>query len=230
MPTFMPVNGSLVLLPLLPSTSSSTGADKVGQKILISTSSLLLTPTDSRILIPRTVYGEKLGHPEPRAWGLMQIVTLISIGERPVLPATLALGPTPDQDYSQFILIPFGHNNKPIPQFDAYMDLGRRIRQATAARYGTNYTVGNWFNLLYRSMGCSVDWVKRTYNTNLTLTYEMRDTGRYGFLLPAEQIIPSAEEFLDGFAVVIAKLRAGIVTPDLPPDVLQANPNRTQSG
>ncbi|CAG7670970.1 unnamed protein product, partial [Allacma fusca] len=45
--------------------------------------------------------------------------------------------------YSQFILIPFGHNNKPIPQFDAYMDLGRRIGQATAARYGTNYTVGN---------------------------------------------------------------------------------------
>ncbi|CAG7832625.1 unnamed protein product, partial [Allacma fusca] len=29
--------------------------------------------------------------------------------------------------YSQFILIPFGQNNKPIPQFDSYMDLGRRI-------------------------------------------------------------------------------------------------------
>ncbi|CAG7824131.1 unnamed protein product [Allacma fusca] len=108
------------------------------------------------------------------------------------------------------------------------MDLGRRIGQATAARYGTNYTVGNWFELLYLSTGCSVDWVKKTYNTNLTLTYEMRDTGRYGFLLPPEQIIPSAEEFLDGFAVAIAELRAGIITPDLPPDVLEANPKRIQ--
>ncbi|CAG7717095.1 unnamed protein product [Allacma fusca] len=70
------------------------------------------------------------------------------------------------------------------------------------------------------STGCSVDWAKKTYNTKLTLTYEMRDTGRYGFLLSPEQIIPSAEEFLDGFAVAIAELRAGIVTPDLPPDVL----------
>ncbi|CAG7720004.1 unnamed protein product, partial [Allacma fusca] len=49
------------------------------------------------------------------------------------------------------------------------MDLGQRIGQATAASYGTNYTVGNCFELLYLFTGSSLDWVKKTYNTNLTL-------------------------------------------------------------
>ncbi|CAG7696127.1 unnamed protein product, partial [Allacma fusca] len=43
--------------------------------------SLLLTPTDSRILNPRTDYGEKLGNPEPREWGRIRTVTLTTIGE-----------------------------------------------------------------------------------------------------------------------------------------------------
>ncbi|CAG7732170.1 unnamed protein product [Allacma fusca] len=50
--------------------------------------------------------------------------------------------------YSQYILLPFGHNNRRIPQYDAYMDLGRRIAQATAARYGTQFVHGNIVDLL----------------------------------------------------------------------------------
>ena len=60
-----------------------------------------------------------------------------------------------------------------------------------------------------------MDWVKGTFNTNLTLTFEMRDKGRYGFLLPPAQIIPSCEEFLDGFEVIINALRNGVATPPL---------------
>ena len=63
--------------------------------------------------------------------------------------------------------------------------------------------------------GSSMDWVKGSYNTNLTLTFELRDTGRYGFLLPPSQIIPSSEEFVDGFNVIVNALRNGVTTPPL---------------
>ncbi|CAG7706733.1 unnamed protein product [Allacma fusca] len=116
--------------------------------------------------------------------------------------------------YSQLILLPYGHSNKHIPQYDTYMDLGHRIAQATATRYQTMYTTGNIVDLLYAASGGSMDWVKGTHNINLTLTFELRDTGRYGFLLPPTEIIPTAEEFLDGLEVIVQSLRDGIITPD----------------
>ena len=41
--------------------------------------------------------------------------------------------------------------------------------------------------------GGTIDW---TYNQGIkySYTFELRDTGRYGFLLPANQIIPTAQE------------------------------------
>lgn len=46
--------------------------------------------------------------------------------------------------------------------------------------------------------GSTTDWTYDVANVDLTYTYELRDTGRYGFLLPADQIIPNGEEFLAG--------------------------------
>jgi hypothetical protein len=50
--------------------------------------------------------------------------------------------------------------------------------------------------------GGSPDWVKGKLGTRITYTYELRDTGKYGFLLPADQIIPTAEETLDSFITI----------------------------
>lgn len=38
------------------------------------------------------------------------------------------------------------------------------------------------------------------------MTVELRDTGRYGFVLPAAQIKPSAEEMWAGLAYVIQNM------------------------
>lgn len=53
--------------------------------------------------------------------------------------------------------------------------------------------------------GGSMDWVKGTYGIPYTYTYELRDTGRHGFILPADQIIPTAEETLDSLLVILQK-------------------------
>lgn len=47
--------------------------------------------------------------------------------------------------------------------------------------------------------GGSMDWAKATLKVPVAYTYELRDTGRNGFILPAEQIIPNGQEVLDSF-------------------------------
>lgn len=47
------------------------------------------------------------------------------------------------------------------------------------------------------SSGVSVDWVIGTHKKRLGYTYELRDEGQHGFLLPPDQIIPTGEETLD---------------------------------
>lgn len=60
--------------------------------------------------------------------------------------------------------------------------------------------------------GGSMDWVRGKYNTPVTFTYELRDKGRYGFILPANQIIPTAQETMDSLVAMFqqtAKLGYG---------------------
>ena len=47
-----------------------------------------------------------------------------------------------------------------------------------------------------------MDWVKANLNVPVSFTYELRDTGRYGFVLPPEQIIPNGQEVLDSIVAM----------------------------
>lgn len=56
--------------------------------------------------------------------------------------------------------------------------------------------------MLDPASGSSLDWVKGNFNTSLVYVYELRDRGRYGFLLPPDQIIPTGEETLDSLVAL----------------------------
>ena len=60
--------------------------------------------------------------------------------------------------------------------------------------HGEVYEVGCIPCVLYVASGNSVDWAYGAANIKYTYSIELRDTGRYGFLLPADQIIPNGEE------------------------------------
>jgi hypothetical protein len=51
--------------------------------------------------------------------------------------------------------------------------------------------------------GGSIDWVRGTLDTPYPYVWELRDTGRFGFLLPASQIIDTAEETLNSIIVIL---------------------------
>ncbi|XP_076758951.1 zinc carboxypeptidase-like [Xylocopa sonorina] len=114
--------------------------------------------------------------------------------------------------YSQLLLIPYGHSKKRVYNYNDLFQIGKQSTNALSKRYGTRYKVGNIVDVIYVASGGSMDWVRGTYNTSITFTYELRDTGRYGFILPASQIIPTATETLDSLVVMFqeaAKLGYG---------------------
>ncbi|KAJ8919789.1 hypothetical protein NQ315_006318 [Exocentrus adspersus] len=105
--------------------------------------------------------------------------------------------------YSQLLLIPYGYTAAYLDNYNVTYPLGLRAAQSLASRYGTQYTVGNIVEAIYVASGGSMDWVKGTYGTEIAYTYELRDTGRFGFILPAEQIIPTAVETLDSLVTIL---------------------------
>lgn len=109
--------------------------------------------------------------------------------------------------YGHWILIPYGHTAVHIPEHDEYMRVGRIAADAIKQRYGKIFTPGNVVDLLYVASGEGFDWVKGVLNPYLSIEFELRDQGNYGFLLPANQIIPSSEEAIDGINAVLEQVK-----------------------
>ncbi|XP_031621116.1 carboxypeptidase B-like [Contarinia nasturtii] len=110
--------------------------------------------------------------------------------------------------YGQWILYPWGYDNG-IPTDDAEeLDLaGREASENMKALDGQVYTVGNSADLLYPAAGASDDYGK-SIGIKYSYTIELRDTGRYGFILPPEFILPTAKEahtFVHTIARIVAK-------------------------
>ena len=65
---------------------------------------------------------------------------------------------------------------------------------AIKAVYGTTFQAGPICSTIYQATGTSVDYVNDISGVKYTFTFELRDTGNYGFVLPASQILPSGIE------------------------------------
>eukprot|EP00300_Choanocystis_sp_HF-7_P008371 c15871_g1_i1.p1 GENE.c15871_g1_i1~~c15871_g1_i1.p1 ORF type:complete len:434 (+),score=14.76 c15871_g1_i1:49-1302(+) len=100
--------------------------------------------------------------------------------------------------YSQLILRPWGDTRADAPDEAGMSACGNDMRLAIQATHGLSYDNIKSIDL-YATTGTTGDWYyesSRTINGAKTYgyTYELRDTGRYGFELPEEQIIPQGEE------------------------------------
>uniref|UniRef100_A0A8C7ZK11 Carboxypeptidase A1 n=1 Tax=Oryzias sinensis TaxID=183150 RepID=A0A8C7ZK11_9TELE len=95
--------------------------------------------------------------------------------------------------YSQMLLYPFGYTSAPSKDEAELHSLAQKAITDLASLYGTRYTYGSIIDTIYQASGNTVDW---TYEQGIkySYTFELRDTGFHGFLLPAKQIVPTAEE------------------------------------
>ncbi|XP_033883101.3 carboxypeptidase A1-like [Acipenser ruthenus] len=95
--------------------------------------------------------------------------------------------------YSQLLMVPYGYTcNKPA-DYQELENVGKSAASALKSLYGTSYQVGNICDIIYPASGGSIDW-SYNYGIKYSFAFELRDTGRYGFILPANQIIPTAQE------------------------------------
>nr|XP_020449164.1 carboxypeptidase A1 isoform X1 [Monopterus albus] len=95
--------------------------------------------------------------------------------------------------YSQMLMYPYGYTSTPVKDQAELHSLAKQAITDLASLYGTSYRYGSIINTIYQASGGTIDW---TYNQGIkySYTFELRDNGRYGFILPASQIIPTAEE------------------------------------
>lgn len=99
--------------------------------------------------------------------------------------------------YSQLVLWPYGYaNGEPAGEAgDIHRAIGEGISEAIRSVNGENFTPQPGYEL-YLASGTSPDWAWDEAGA-YSFTYELRDTGEFGFILPPDQIVPSGEEILE---------------------------------
>ncbi|CAK6972053.1 carboxypeptidase B [Scomber scombrus] len=95
--------------------------------------------------------------------------------------------------YSQLLLFPYSYTYELAADHSELMKVAVGASNALRSLYGTQYTSGPGATTIYPAAGGSDDWAY-DLGVKYSYTFELRDTGRYGFLLPASQIKPTCEE------------------------------------
>lgn len=111
--------------------------------------------------------------------------------------------------YGQYILSPFGYRDDLYaPELGTWERasslVSEAIRDSSARR--TTFTFGPSGATLYTTTGAAPDHVYSIGGADFSYTIELPDTGDYGFVLPPEQIRPTAEELWAGQQVLLSIL------------------------
>ncbi|XP_022916952.1 carboxypeptidase B-like [Onthophagus taurus] len=104
--------------------------------------------------------------------------------------------------YGQYILFPWGYEKLITTDYQDLNKVAQDVANAIKKETGATYTYGPAGNTLYPASGGSDDWAKGAMGIKYAYTIELRDNGRYGFVLPASYIVPSAKEGLAALRVI----------------------------
>jgi murein tripeptide amidase MpaA len=132
--------------------------------------------------------------------------------------------------YSQLILRPYGYDyvEPPDPDRTLMRDIGDAMADAIFSVHGKAYSSVPSYDLYLASGICS-DWGYGEAGA-YAWTFELRDTGSYGFQLPPDQIIPTGEENWEAVKALVENLTVqiaidlpggapGLIQPDTPTPV-----------
>ncbi|KAK3934265.1 zinc carboxypeptidase [Diplogelasinospora grovesii] len=110
--------------------------------------------------------------------------------------------------YSQLFMTPYGYSCTAVAtKNNELQSLAKGAVAAIKAVHGVSFDYGPICSTIYQATGSSVDYVNDVVGADYTFTSELRDTGNYGFVLPANQILPSGEEAYAGIRYLLLNMR-----------------------
>uniref|UniRef100_W5KUE8 Carboxypeptidase B n=1 Tax=Astyanax mexicanus TaxID=7994 RepID=W5KUE8_ASTMX len=111
--------------------------------------------------------------------------------------------------YSQLLLFPYSYKYGLAADHAELLSVAEAASTALRSLYGTKYTSGPGATTIYPAAGGSDDWA---YDLGIkySYTFELRDTGRYGFLLPESQIKPTCEETMLAVKYIAAHVQKNL--------------------
>jgi len=80
------------------------------------------------------------------------------------------------------------------------MKIGVAALQST---YNTTFTHGSMADVLYAAPGNAIDYTYQDLGIIYSFLIELRDRGNHGFVLPIEEILPTAIETMNGIRALI---------------------------
>jgi len=139
---------------------------------------------------------------EPESVMLRDFMTSLDSG------GSVVAGSIDIHSYSQLILSPLGYTTTLPPNAAFFDSLNVQLESSIESVFGTDYVAGPTATTIYVASGTASDW---SFGALGSVGYgmEMRDTGEFGFVLPADQILPTAQENFQ-LALTFAE---GILTP-----------------
>lgn len=95
--------------------------------------------------------------------------------------------------YSQMLLFPYGYTTDKPPNHGDLDKVAKIGTDVLATRYETRYIYGPIASTIYPTSGSSLDWA---YDLGIkhTFAFELRDKGKFGFLLPESRIKSTCRE------------------------------------
>ncbi|XP_053169061.1 mast cell carboxypeptidase A-like [Hemicordylus capensis] len=95
--------------------------------------------------------------------------------------------------YSQMLLYPYGYTRNKAPNHEVLDKVAKGAVDALSGLYGTHYVYGSIASTIYPCSGSTIDWAYDE-GVKYSFAFELRDTGRHGFMLPESKIRPTCKE------------------------------------
>ncbi|KAF8787575.1 Carboxypeptidase A4 like protein [Argiope bruennichi] len=104
--------------------------------------------------------------------------------------------------YSQKLSYPYGYTTELPSNFYEQRRLAEVAIRAMESVNGTKFTTGSTEMTTYTITGSTRDWVFDVMCPKYAYVLELRDKGRFGFLLPTRFILPTAKETWEGVKAI----------------------------
>ncbi|XP_043927513.1 carboxypeptidase B2 isoform X2 [Protopterus annectens] len=111
--------------------------------------------------------------------------------------------------YSQMLLFPYSYTTNKAKDHKELSDMATKAVNAIKNYYYNRYTAGPGAETIYLAPGGSDDWA---YDIGIkySFTFELRDKGQYGFLLPPNLIKPTCLETLTAVKVILQHIKQNV--------------------